>query len=324
MRRQFAKLACIVAVCAGMPAVAYGQGGTLRYRWVEGEQMRYRQTQESSMTMSGLPGFDGAVVTQKMVQIMRVTVEKVTADGSVTLRETFESVRMEQNTPMGSTVFDSTSPAKPDQPPSPVDSVMSAMIGESITLVLAPDGKVSKVEGMSRIMDKMFASLPQDPLSSQVLGQLKASMSDESFGSAFGQTFATFPNRALKAGDTWSDQAQANNPIAGRLTTATTYTVKSIDSANGSTIARIAQAQTIKQEAGPEAASPFSALGMTMKLGESKSQGEILFDITSGRLQKTALESDMPMTMSLKDSPLGSLDVTGSVRTIVLMELLQK
>lgn len=323
MGPHFSKLAAIAVVCAAMSSPAYGQDATLKYRWVEGDQVRYRQTQESSTKMSGLPGLDGMVMTQKMVQVMRMTVEKVAADGSVTLRETFESVRVEQNTPMGSTLFDSTSPAKPDQPPSPLDSVMSAMVGESITIVMAPDGRVSKVEGMSQIMEKAFGSLPQNPLLTQILGQLKTTMSDESMASTFGQSFAMFPNRALKAGDTWTGQAEVNTPIIGAVNTATTYTLKSIESTNGAAIARIAQTQTMKQ-GGAAPASPLNALGMSMTLGESKSQGEILFDVTRGRLQRTSVESDMSMAMSLENSPAGNLAMTGSVRIMTLMELLDK
>ena len=323
MKTQFVRLACIVAVCTGVSTAAYGQDATLKYRWVEGEQIRYRHTQESSTTMTGMPGLDGMAITQKMIQVLRMTVEKVAPDGSVTLRETFESVRVEQNNPMGKTVFDSTVPANPDQAASPIDPVMNAMVGESITIVMAPDGKVTKVEGMSRIMEKAFGSLPQNPLLTQLLGELKATMSDEAMATTLGQGFAAFPNRALKSGDTWTSQADVNTPIIGVMTTSTAYTLKSLESTNGVATARIAQTQTMKQ-GGQAPASALNALGMNMKLGDSKSQGEILFDVTRGRLQKSSVDSDMSMTMSLENSPAGSLTMTASVRTTMLMELLEK
>jgi Family of unknown function (DUF6263) len=252
-----------------------------------------------------------------------MTVEKVAADGSVTLRQTFESIQVEQSTPAGKTAFDSTAP-KDSQSGNTLGTIMSAIVGESVTIVLAPNGSVNRVDGMSRIMDKAFSSVAQDPLVAQFMGQFKAGLSDESMASTFGQSFVIFPERALKTGDTWTGQVQMNNPVIGKVNSVTTYTLKTIDKANGSTIARIGQTLSQKQETDSSTASPLDALGVSMKMGESKSQGEILFDVSRGRLQRTSSESETQMSMSMKNSAIGDLDMTGLTRNTTLMELVEK
>ena len=52
---RFALLAIAVAL-VGDVSSALGQDATLRYKWVKGDQVRYRTTQRSSTTMSGVPG----------------------------------------------------------------------------------------------------------------------------------------------------------------------------------------------------------------------------------------------------------------------------
>lgn len=53
----------------------------------------------------------------------------------------------------GKTVYDSTSGAPPDA----ASQSAAAMIGEPITIIMSPSGVIEKVEGMSRIMEKVMA-----------------------------------------------------------------------------------------------------------------------------------------------------------------------
>ena len=90
------------------------------------------------------------------------------------------------------------------------------MIGESFTLVMAPTGEVQKVEGFAKLAEKMFKSVPQDPAVAGILDGLKANLSDDAMRSMFTQTFAQFPNRPLKSGDTWNTQVSHHQSHVGR------------------------------------------------------------------------------------------------------------
>jgi Family of unknown function (DUF6263) len=317
MKLRVAMLACLAAALAAVLS-ASGQDATLRYRWTKGDDLRYRVSQVGRTTISGLPGMDDMTVNQSTIQVVRMIVDDVTADGTVTLRQTFESVRMEMSSPAGKMVFDSASPDKPADPvAAAMGTTMSAMIGESITIVLSPSGTVTKVEGMSRIFDKVMKSMPQDPMAAQVSGQLKASLGDDAMKAMFAQSFATFPDHPVKPGETWTGQFPINNPMFGATTTTRTSTLLGIEAS----IARIGVVLSMKRDAG---AAPTNPMGMTMNLGDSKSKGEILFDVAKGRVVKSTLETDLAMTMSMPTPDGGKIETKNNGRVTVTMEIVDK
>jgi hypothetical protein len=320
MKFRVGTLTCAVAILVGMSS-AYGQDATLRYRWVNGDEVRYRLSQQGTTTITGLPGVGEMTTDQSNVQVFHLTVEDVTADGSATLRQTFESVRMELSSPAGKTVFDSGAGDKPTDPVgAAIGTTMSAMIGESITIVLQPTGAVTRVEGMSRILDKVMKTLPQNPAMAQAMSQLKASMGDDAVRSLFEQSFVNFPDRAIKAGETWTGQFKMSNPMFGALTTTMTSTLKGVESGNSASIARIAVMIAMAQDAD---AKPSGLPGMTAKLADSKGEGEILFDITKGRLQKSSFKSEMPVTMSLAGPGGSDINSQMLVRSTITMEIVE-
>ena len=83
-------------------------------------------------------------------------------------------------------------------------------------------GEVQKVEGMSRIMEKALATLPDDPAASGMLNGLRSGFSDDSIKSTFSQVFSRLPERPVKPGDIWNSDFIANNPMNARVADAGT------------------------------------------------------------------------------------------------------
>ena len=317
MRFCMTCVAVLVAVSS-----AYGQDATLRYGWVKGDEFRYRLSQQGTMTITGLGGIGDMTTDQSNAQVFRLTVEDVDADGSATLRQTFESVRLETNSPAGKKVFDSAAADKPIDPiAAAMGTTMSAMIGESITIVLAPTGAVIKVEGTSRIFDKVMKTLPQNPAAAQTVSLLKGIMSDDAMRSMLEQGFVTFPDHAVKPGETWTGQFKMSNPMFGSLTTTRTSTFTGVESTSGTSIARITAMVAVRQDS---EASPSGPMGMTVKLADSTGEGEILFDIAKGHVQKTSFKSEMPMTMSVTGPAGGQINSLSLVRNTITMEIVEK
>jgi Family of unknown function (DUF6263) len=314
-----ATLAFLVAVFTSVvPASA--QDTTLRYRWITGDEARYRIIQQSSVTLSGLPGIGDMTMDVSMAQVVRMAVQDVAADGSATLRETFESVRIEQSSPMGKTLFDSASPEKPaDQSSVTLGSVMSAMIGESVTIVIGPDGATGKVEGMSALIDKTLKTLPPGPAAAFAADQIKGLLSDDAIRNIVGQGMAIFPDRPLKTGETWSSQIDQANPVLGNMSIARTFTLTAVENRNGVSLAHIAVRLAIKQ-VGP---APLAIPGMSISANSSESVGEIVFDATIGRLLHTSLKGETPMEMSLTPAGGEPIHVKGLTRSLVTMELVE-
>ena len=104
----------LVLLCASAVA-ADAQTVTLRYKWAKGESRTYRVTNQTDSSITGMPS--GPMnVSQTMTQMLKYTADEVSPDGSVTLRQTFQAVRMESSGPMGKIVIDSAGPGTSDNP----------------------------------------------------------------------------------------------------------------------------------------------------------------------------------------------------------------
>ena len=303
----------IAALCmlVGVAGAASGQGVTLEYRWSKGEVIRYRFVQEATTTITGLPG--GAMdMHVTMSQVLRTTVDDVTADGTATLSYLYESARFEMKSPMGVMVYDSESKDAPAAGalPEALRRSMSPLIGESFVVVMTRLGRVEKLEGMDRVIDKMVKSLPPDPSMTQMVQSLKNSFSDDALSGIFGQSHSMFPDRPLSSGDSWENQSTATNPLTGAQTVTSMFTLQAIEASAGSRVARIATTQTIKSDPG---AAPPGPLGLKMQPGDSSGDGEFTFDIARGRLNRSTIRTTTPLEMTVP----GADGSTTNMKTVI-------
>jgi hypothetical protein len=312
-----------LGLLSGSSVSALRQDVTLRYRWTKGETMRYRIVQQNTTTISGLPGGMGDMaIDQSTNQTIRWVAEEVSADGTTTLRQFFESVKMEMNSPMFAMSYDSAKPDAGDNPMSTMlKGVLTPLVGESFTIVMAPTGEVQKVEGLSKLTEKMFQNLPQDPAAAGILDGLKANLSDDSMRSTFMQTFAQFPNKPLKSGDSWNTQVSVGNPMLGGLITSTTSTLKSVEGEGSNRIATIVTSSAIKQD--PSKPPQANPMGLTMQMGNGVGDGEQVFDAGTGRFRGSTTHITMPMTMSGTGPDGTALSMKTSVKTTTTVELVQ-
>jgi hypothetical protein len=309
----------LVIVCA---RPLFGQDVALRYVWKKGETLRYRVTQQAAVSMTGIPGMGEMTVNTTIVQGLKMAADDVAADGTATVRTTFESMKFEMGLPTGNVVYDSAAPSKQAADPitDALGKSLGLLIGESITVVTAPNGSVKSVEGLTRIGEKLKSAMPAGM--SGGMGGLDTMFSDESMKSMFQQNFATLPDRAVKAGDTWKAEFTMNAPPAGTMATSTAYTLKAVDSVGGTQVARIAIAMTIKPTGGPVATD--AGIPMTIKLGDASGEGEMAMDVKLGRLQKTVVRTTQPMTMSMQTPDGTALNMQALTKTTTTVELIEK
>jgi Family of unknown function (DUF6263) len=307
----------------GPPVSALRQDVTLRYRWAKGDTLRYRITQQSTTTISGLPGgVPDMAIDQSTGQTLRGVAEDVASDGTTTLRQVVESAKMEMNSPMFTMAYDSANPGAGDNPMSAMlKDIFSAMIGESFTLVIAPTGEVQKAEGFAKVAEKMFKNVPQDPQVAGIMEGLKANLSDDAMKNMFMQTFAQFPNRPLKSGDTWNSQFTTYNPMLGALTTSVTSTLKALEGDGSNRVAKIVTSVTVKQDATKPAQA--NAMGFSMQMGDGTGEGEQVFDAGTGRLRGSTTRMTVPMTMSGTGPDGSTMSMKTSVKSTTTVELIQ-
>jgi len=313
--------AVALGLLCGPTVSALRQDVTLRYRWTKGETIRYRIVQQSTTTISGIPGMGDMAIDQSNAQVFTMVADEVTPERT-TLRQVIESVKMEMSSPMFALSFDS---ANPDSGANPMNgmlkSVVTPMVGASFTLVMAPTGEVQRVEGLSKVAEKMFQNVPQDPAMAGILDGLKANLSDEAMRSQFAQIFAQFPNRPIKFGETWTTQVSATNPMLGGLITSLTSTLKAVEGEGSDRVAKIATGLTIKQDATkPAGANP---MGMTIQMADGTGDGEHVFEAGSGRLRSSVIRSTLPMMMSGTGPDGTPMSMKTSVKATTTVEIVQ-
>jgi hypothetical protein len=310
----------LVLVCSS--SLAARQDVTLRYRWTKGDTLRYRITQQSTTTIGGIPGMDNLTIEQSIVQVVSTSVDDVAADGAATLKQSVESVKMDLTSPVFAASYDSAKPeAATDQLSATLKGVLSQVIGQSYTVVMGPTGEVLKVEGVSKMAEKMFSNVSADPAAAGVLDGLKAGLSDDSMRSLLAQSFSQSPNRPLKVGESWTYDVVQKNPMLGGIITSVKMTLKSVDGEASKRVATIATASDVKQDAAaPPAPNP---MGMTMKLSPGTGDGEQVFDVAAGRLTRATIRMSMPMSMSGAGPDGSPMNLTTIVKGTTTTELIQ-
>jgi hypothetical protein len=315
--------AVILLALAGSAAPAYAQGVTLRYKWTKGEARTYRMTTQTDSVITGMPGGAGTMtMAQTMTQVLKLTAEEVAPDGTATLRQTFQSVRMESNGPMGKVVFDSASFENGDSPMvQSMRQVLGAMIGESVLIEMAADGTVRKVDGASRIADKITRVIAADPAAGAAGQGIKSMLSDDALKGTLEQSFPKLPPGPARTGDTWTSQLAIGNQVMGRILGESTFTLKAPEGTGDAPLARIGVHLALKQEVVPP---PSGPAGMVMTLGDARGEGEIVFDVARGHIQRSTMRSDLPSSVTM-NTPEGTVTtMNNKTTTTVTMALVER
>ena len=320
--------ALAVLLLLSVTAVADAQTVTLRYHWTKGESRSYRTTTRTDSTITGAPAPPGAPpgpvsVSQSMTQVLKFTAEEVTPEGAVTLRQAFQSIRLESSGPMGKVMVDSAAPGAADDPMTQgVRKLLDAMLGESVTIDMAPDGAVRRVDGASRIAEKIARIVAADPSTSGAAQSLRSQLSDEALKSTLEQTFPRLALPPVKVVDTWTGQLAMGNPAIGRITGRSIFTVKAIEGTPEAPLARIAIALTLRQDVVPQ---PSGPAGMVMTLGSAaKGAGELLFDVSKGQIQTSTMKTDLPSSVVMTGPDDRPTTVDNKTTVTMTMELVDK
>jgi hypothetical protein len=326
-RKRLASVAIgftFLGVCAHAqtqtPAPA--SGITLRYGWTKGDVLKYRMSLQSDTKMTGMPGAEPASVGQTMTQQISLTVADVDAFGKATLTETVTAIRTEINGPMGRMVFDSASPAPSSTDPmsTAMAKSFSALIGAPVTIVIAADGAVQKVEGASRIVQKIVAGMGSDAAAGPVEQILGSMFSDEALRSMTEQSFTHFAPQPVKVGGTWNGRIALGNQAVGKVAGALTFTLKSVEGTGNAARAAIGVAMVLTQTTPP----PPGPMNMTLKLGDSRGDGEVLFDLGRGRIVKSTMVAGMTSTVNMTGRDGAPVTVNSNVKSTVTLELVDR
>jgi hypothetical protein len=322
MRSRVLTYLAVVTLVGGASLAARPQDVTLRYRWGKGDTVRYRLTQNSTSLLSGLPGGGELTIEQKAIQTIKGVTKDIAADGTATIEQTIEAVRMEMTGPMGTVAYDSDK--KDAAGGNPLDATMkqifTPMVGASFTLVMAPTGTIQRVEGVTGLAAKMFANLPEDPQTAGLFAGLRAGVSDDAVKAQFAQAFNELPQKAIKPGDSWKISFTVPNPAVGTMTTSIDATLQAIEGSGADQVAKFATKVKVTQDPNGKGMMP---MGFTAKLTDATGDGDILFDVAKGQMRRSVQRMAISMNMS-GTAPDGTvLNMMNNVKSTATVEIVQ-
>lgn len=199
------------------------------YKWTKGDQQFFRWTEQLKSKTTGSPGVESEAVSGR-VSTMTWDVTDV-KDGIATVKATYNGYAVETQQPKKPLIrYDSLNPQAADTD-GVLASVYGPIVGESFTFMVDGKGTVSKVEGMKAIVAKMREKAKDVQGSSTDLNDLNNTMSDERIGKNLERVLAGGSDKAVKAGDTWSDTLELPLPQVtfGSIKTERQITLKSIE-----------------------------------------------------------------------------------------------
>src|SRR5262249_14922431 len=145
---------------------------------------------ETQQTMTVM----GATVQQKQRQTMLTSCTPFKQEkGEWVLRYKLEQVKMEMEIGENKIAFDSSQP----EDKSPFGDFFKVVVGSDFTFALDGDGKVTRVEGVKELRDRLAASTPMTaPALEQVL-------TDGAIKQMLQKNFDVLPTKRAGPGETW-------------------------------------------------------------------------------------------------------------------------
>ena len=318
--RSFVRgMAWLLVMAAASPALA--QPVTLRYQWKQGDTVDYRTVVRTTNNSTGGPR-GPETFEQTLSQTLRLTVAAVNVDGTATLRQSIEAVSLEMSTPAGKVAYDSARPPGQDADPrvQGMARTIGGMVGEAISVTMAPNGAVRRIDGAARIVTKLIENLPRDPMSGALAQNIRSMLSDDALRNSLEQSFSRLPDQPVNVGDTWTSEQAVGADASGKVVGKSTFTLKAIEGGGAAAVARIAVALALRQES-----VPASGASTVMKLGAgSKGEGELVFDIGRGRIETNSMRTDMPSTVTLRGPDGGAITLQNNSKTSMTMTRIQK
>lgn len=193
----------------------------LRLRLKKGETYNLRMTadQKISQTIQG----QKQDIAQTIGMGYTFSVVDVEADGTASVKVTYQSVVYKQDSPLGKFEYDSTKPGTtvPD-----AAKGFSALVGQGFSMKISPTGTVKDVQGVDAMLTQMIAKLdlPAGPTKDALAKSLRDQFGDQALKDSMASTMNIYPDKAVGVGESWSRKIVISTGFP--LTTDNTWTLK--------------------------------------------------------------------------------------------------
>ena len=167
-------------------------------------------------------------VSQLSTMGLNNEVLNVDANGIISLKMVYTTMKMKMDTPAGPIEYDSTKPEQDVNRPQAkmMIGMYSAMLGQELIMKINPKGKVVGIEGYDAMMDKMAQKMGAlDPNAIKAMkDMLKNFMNENKIEQMSNGMMAAFPEGPVGIGDMWHDIVSFD--IGFPMDVDTTYVLK--------------------------------------------------------------------------------------------------
>ncbi len=274
MGRLFSALICGLMVV--VPASAQVK---LEWKWKEGDTFYVKTTRliKQKVTIRD-PGGDpkksrDVTLESEITTVLRYKVAKKESNGVVTLSQEIESLVV--RSPGGNV-------SRPD-----------AVAPETkLTLTLAPNGEVTKVEGYRGLIQRLADKQSDRDVIEKVL-------TEETLKQAANEIFAILPAQPVKQGATWPRSTAYQLGPLGKLSLKRTFTFEGEEKSASKTVSKMSFNTEATQFASNRRPGEAWFEINPDQLKQCEGKGTLLFDAENGRLVQVDLTSRIKGTMQM-------------------------
>ena len=302
---KWSAMACLLAAIV-IPA-AGAEKITLGLHLKTGQTFHLVTTVESNLTQT--------IMGQEMIATSTngtgytYEIQQVADDGTATCKVTYDSVQVKMSMGGFDMEYDSTKPAAGT---SPMIKPFTALVGQSFSLRISPAGRVSDVQGVEAIYERMLKGLelPDESMRGMVEQQVKEQFGAKSIQEAMEQMIGTgVPDGGVDVGDSWVRRASMARPYPMSLESKFTLKERKDGIAFIDVVSKIGPNPAVK---------PMQVGPMTMTYeftGERKGQLEI--EEATGWTVGAKYTQQMSGTINAEGGPQGpmSIPVSGTITT---------
>jgi hypothetical protein len=169
-----------------------------RIRFKEGEKyyLRFVTEQKISQTITGRE--------QNIEQTIGIgcdyDVKNVEPNGNAWVSYTYRWVKLIQKGVGGNVVYDSSEKGSPAPP---MAQGFAAILEETFSLKITPQGKVEEVKGLQTVRNNVEKKLPEGPMKEAMMVGLKQFINEEGIKEQTESSMAIFPEKPVGIGDSW-------------------------------------------------------------------------------------------------------------------------
>jgi len=293
-----AGLAFLVAFAIGsdLGASAVEAATTLRWKFREGETLRY-QTDQKTSTKGKDP--DGKEITQGLTLTIDLAwaVKAVEPSGAATITQTVDRIRTTATLPFGKVSFDSKESGDAAGPAGPI---FKMMVGSEVTFRMTPRGEIVDV----KLSDKLMAALKGD----EVAGA-QGQFSEVGLKNMVMQMGLILPEEGLDPGGTWNRKlAIPAGPSGQTRDVDQTFTYRGPDPASPS------KAEGIDLSTGFEPIKPDPNVPISVK--SEQARGRYQFDNVAGRIESSTLTQNVEVVGQIEGKDLAMTTETVTTMTL--------